>query len=186
MSLISEFEKTWCCARTKPKHEHIAAANLSRNLGLEIFNPRLQVERATRRGVVRASEPLFPCYIFVQCGSGSWNDIRYTTGVSSLVHFGGRIPSIPDAVIDELKECFDAEEPLALEDRLLPGAAVSIADGAFCGFEAIVLRSLPAKRRVQVLLDILGRPTLVEVDRGSITVENQTVADLLPSLAVAR
>ncbi len=44
-------DKAWYCARTKPKHEHIAAANLLKNLGLEVFNPRLRVERATQRGL---------------------------------------------------------------------------------------------------------------------------------------
>jgi len=29
----------WYCARTKPKHEHIAAANLRKNLNLEVFIP---------------------------------------------------------------------------------------------------------------------------------------------------
>jgi len=43
----------WYCARTKPKHEHIVAAGLKRNLGLEVFHPRLRIERPTRRGVVR-------------------------------------------------------------------------------------------------------------------------------------
>lgn len=184
--MSAELDRAWYCARTKPKHEHIAAANLSRNLGLEVFNPRLQVERATRRGVVRATEPLFPCYIFVQCFSTSWNDIRYVAGVSSLVHFGNRIPVVPDEVIDELKECFDAEELLAVEDHLFPGAEVSINDGAFRGSQATVLRILPAKQRVQVLLDILGRPTVVEVGRWSVSLENAGMADLLPSLALAR
>lgn len=184
--MSEEFKKAWYCARTKPKHEHIAAANLSRNLGLDVFNPRLRLERATRRGVVRITEPLFPCYVFVQCASSSWNDIRYVTGVSSLVRFGGRIPSVPDEVISDLKECFEAEEPLAVEDRLFPGAEVSIAEGAFCGFHATVLRAFPAKRRVQVLLDILGRQTLVEVDRWAVTLENRRVVDLLPSLALAQ
>jgi transcriptional antiterminator RfaH len=186
MSMSEDFEKSWYCARTKPKHEHIAAANLSRNLGLEVFNPRLRIERATRRGVVRSAEPLFPCYVFVQCFSSAWNDIRYITGVSSLVQFGDRIPSVPDSVIGELRECFDAQESLEVEDRLFPGAEVSVADGAFRGFQAIVLRTLPAKRRVQVLLDILGRPTLVELDQWSVTLENRNVADLLPSLVLAR
>lgn len=185
-NMSADFKKAWYCARTKPKHEHIAAANLSRNLGLEVFNPRLRMERATRRGVVRATEPLFPCYVFVQCFNSAWNDIRYITGVSSLVQFGDRIPSVPDSVIQELRECFDAQESLAVEDRLFPGAEVSVAEGAFCGFQAIVLRSLPAKRRVQVLLDILGRPTLVELDRWSVSLENRNVVDSLPSLALAR
>jgi transcriptional antiterminator RfaH len=175
--------EAWYCARTKPKHEHIAAANLRRQLSLEVFNPCLRMERATRRGPVRSIEPLFPCYIFVRCRNSHWNDIRYVNGISSLVHFGDRVPIVPDLVVHELRECFDAEEPLSVEDALAPGAEVTVAEGAFRGFEAIVLRMLPAKRRVQVLMDVLGRPTLVEVDRHSVTVENRRMADLLPSLA---
>lgn len=186
MSMSEDFGLAWYCARTKPKHEHIAAANLSHNLGLEVFNPRLRVERATRRGLVRTTEPLFPCYIFVQCLSRSWNDIRYVNGVSSLVHFGNRIPSVPDVVIDDLKECFGAETPLAVEEELVPGVEVAIVEGAFRGFQAIVLRTLPARQRVQVLLEILGRPTPVEVDRWSVTWENPSMANLLPALALAR
>ncbi|HZV35866.1 MAG TPA: transcription termination/antitermination NusG family protein, partial [Verrucomicrobiae bacterium] len=76
----------WYCARTKPKHEHIAAANLRKNLGLEVFNPQLRVERSTRRGLVRTIEPLFPCYIFVRCAIQERLDqIRYTNGISSIV-----------------------------------------------------------------------------------------------------
>ena len=181
--MTQDFSVAWYCARTKPKHEHIAAANVGRNLGLEVFDPRLRMERATRRGVVRTVEPLFPCYVFVRCPAEALNDIRYVTGISSLVHFGQRVPTVPDPVIEQLKACFEAEEPLAVEDRLFPGAEVFVAEGAFRGFQAIVLRTLPAKRRVQILLDILGGPTLVEVDRHTLTLENRTVADLVPSLA---
>ena len=66
-STIQAEALAWYCARTKPKHEHIAAANLRKNLNLEVFHPRLRIERATRRGVVRVNEPLFPCYIFIRC-----------------------------------------------------------------------------------------------------------------------
>ena len=185
-SMTEEGNKAWYCARTKPKHEHIASANLSKTLGLEVFNPCLRVERSTRRGIVRTIEPLFPCYVFVQCVSTAWNDIRFVGGVSSLVSFGSKIASVPDSVIEDLKECFEAEEPLDVDDRLYPGAEVSVSEGAFCGFQAIVLRTLPSRQRVQVLLDILGRPTLVEVDRQSVSLENQSMADRMPSLAAAR
>ena len=92
---------------------------------------------------------------------------------------------MPDSVISELKECFDTEEPFPVEDRLFPGAEVSVIEGAFRGFQAIVFRMLPAKRRVQILLDILGRPTPVEVDRHMVTLENHRMADLVPALAIA-
>ena len=174
----------WYCARTKPKHEHIAAAGLSRNLGLEVFHPRLRMERATRRGVMRVIEPLFPCYLFVRCVLDEHlDDIRYVNGVSSLVQFGQRIATVPDPVVDELRQCFEAEEPMSVEDRLYPGAEVTVAEGALLGARAIVVRLLPSKRRVQVLLDFLGRTTLAEVDRKSVTLENRCVAELMPLLA---
>ncbi len=179
-------DKAWYCARTKPKHEHIAAANLLKNLGLEVFNPRLRVERATQRGLVRTVEPLFPCYIFIQCQPHDWNDVRYVNGVSSLVHFGGMIPTVPELVIEDLKRCFETEEPLLVEDLLLPGSEVTVADGTFRGFQATVLKTLPARNRVQILLDILGRPTVVELDRHSVTLENRSLAASMPLLAAVR
>jgi transcriptional antiterminator RfaH len=176
----------WYCARTQPKHEHIAAANLSSRLGLEVFNPRLRLERATRRGVVRVIEPLFPCYIFVRCALAERLDsIRYTNGISSLVHFGTRIPTVPDNVIEELRQCFESEEPMAVEDRLAPGSEVTVAEGVFLGARGIVVRTLPARRRVQILLDFLGRTTVAEVDRKSVSVEDRRLADLMPALALA-
>jgi transcriptional antiterminator RfaH len=177
----------WYCARTKPKHEHIVAAGLKRNLGLEVFHPRLRMERPTKRGVVRVVEPLFPCYVFVRCNIGECLDsVRYVNGVSSLVHFGQRIPIVPDQVVEELKQCFETQEMMDVEDQLCAGTEVTVGEGAFHGFNGIVLRVLPAKQRVQILLDFLGRTTLAEVDRKSLVVENRSMADMMPSLAMTR
>ena len=174
----------WYCARTKPKHEHIAAANLRKNLNLEVFHPRLRIERATRRGVMRVSEPLFPCYMFFRCLiEEKLGEIQRTSGVSTVVHFAHRIPKIADAVIEELKECFEGEETMTVEDRLSPGDEVLVAEGAFSGMRAFVLRVMPARRRVQVLLDVLGRPTPAEIDENSVIVEGNGVANLVPMLA---
>ena len=181
---IQHGESAWYCARTKPKHEHIAAANVGKRLGLEVFHPRLRLERATRRGVMRVVEPLFPCYIFIRCILENFSDeIRHVTGISSLVHFGHKIPAVPDGAIVELKQCFESEQPMVVEDGVIPGAEVNIAEGVFMGFSGTVLRTLSAGQRVQILLDFLGRVTLAEVDRRSLRVENRRVADLLPLLA---
>jgi hypothetical protein len=48
------------------------------------------------------------------------------------------------------------------------------------------LRVMPARQRVQVLLDILGGPTPVEVDRTAVVLERDTVADWVPVLAAAQ
>jgi transcriptional antiterminator RfaH len=174
----------WYCARTKPKHEHIAAANLRQNSAFEVFHPRLRIERATQRGVMRVVEPLFPCYIFVRCVlAENFNDIKHTSGISSLVHFGQKIPAVPDAVIEELRECFEADDPMTVEDRISPADEVIFVDGAFTGMRAFVLRVMPAKKRVQVLLQVLGGPTPVEVERSAVVLERNTLADFVPVLA---
>jgi transcriptional antiterminator RfaH len=174
----------WYCIRTKPKHDHIAAANLRRNLGLQVFNPSLRFERTTRNGIRRVTEPLFPCYIFVRCAlEKSIDDIQHANGVATLVHFGTRVPPIADLVIEELQMLFPVAEPLSVEDKILPGEEVAVGDGPFLGMKAVVLRVLPARQRVQVLLEILGRPAPLEIDWNFVVRESRnTVAHLAPVL----
>jgi transcription antitermination factor NusG len=105
-------------------------------------------------------------------------------GVSTIIQFGGRVPTIPLGVIQELRQSFESDDPVPVGDRLSPGAEVVLTDGAFEGMRASILRSMPVKQRVQVLFEILGRPTAVEVDRRSVALENGSLADLLPWLAV--
>src|SRR5580698_2775364 len=176
----------WYCVRTKPKHEHIAAANLARQAGLEIFCPRLRVERSTRRGIVRILEPLFPCYLFVRCVlEEKLDDMRYANGVGSLVHFGGVIPRVPEEVVEGLRAYFANEEVVFVRDELQPGTEVVVAEGAFEGMRASVLRVLPSRQRVQVLLEILGRPTAVEVERACVTLEGNSLTARAPFMAAA-
>lgn len=178
-------ELAWYCARSKPKSEHIAAANLRKRLGLEVFHPRLRSEKTTWRGVVKhVTEPLFPGYLFVRCViEDSADQIRHTAGVSSIVNFGQRIPRVPEAVVGELQECFGVEETLAIDKQPSAGDGVTLCAGVFYGMQAVVLRAWPAKRRVQILLDILGRPTPIEVDTSLVSLERKRVSELLPTLA---
>ena len=176
--------QAWYSARTKPKHEHIAAANLRKNLGLDVFSPRLRLEKLTRRGLVSVTEPLFPCYIFVRCVlEERISDIQHTVGVNRLVNFGGKIPEVADSIITELRDCFENEDVITIKTNLMPGDEVTVAEGAFAGMSAYVLKSLPAKKRVQILLEILGQHTTVEVERAAVLLKNNSLVDLAPVLA---
>ena len=175
----------WYAVWAKAKHEHIAAANLDRNLNLETFLPRLQFKKITRRGPREVTEPLFPGYLFVRCVLEDWmSDIQHTGGVNRLVQFGGRIPSIADSVIEELQRHFESGKVVLADDPLRPGDEVTVAHGAFAGMNASVLRNSPPRRRIQILLEILGRPATVEVERYMISPRRNTIALLVPFLAV--
>ncbi|HEU5395918.1 MAG TPA: transcriptional activator RfaH [Verrucomicrobiae bacterium] len=186
-ALASDEPPAWYCARTKPKHEHIAAANLRKHLGLEVFNPRIRLERPTRRRpMLKTVEPLFPCYVFVRCVLGQdMNEIRHTNGISSLVHFGLRIPVVADSIVDELRACFPEDETISVPNDFAPGDEIYVTSGAFAGMHAQVLRNFPARHRVQILLDILGRSTPVEVDKDFVVLTKEALADLVPVLAAS-
>ena len=165
-----EERKFWFCLRTHPKHEHIAAAGLS-NRGIQAFNPQLRIRRATKRGPVWFNESVFIGYIFARFDLQSQLDIvRYCGSVSEVVHFSSGYPSIPDTQMDELKAIFGADDMLVLVPGLSTGDTVRIVGGAFHDLLAVVKQVLPAKQRVQTLLEFLGQMTMVELDLQCVTV----------------
>jgi transcriptional antiterminator RfaH len=157
-------DAAWFCVRSQPKHEHIAAANLRQQLNIEVFSPRIRFRRATRRGPVWVTESLFPNYLFARFDwRSSLRLIHHAPGVAGVVHFGSRWPTIPDSVIDELRAMLGNEEFHLIGDEVEPGDEVRVSGGAFHGLEGVVTRVMPGRARVGILLEFLGRQTMVEV-----------------------
>ena len=154
----------WFCIRTQHKHEHIAAASLRKDLGLETFLPRLRFKRSTQRGPVWFTEALFPNYLFARFSLASrLLAVQHARGVRDIVHFGQRWPAVPDPVIASLQSALGPAEVHVLGDDLQPGQFVEIAGGVFHGLSAVVLRVMASQERIAVLLDFLGRQTPVEL-----------------------
>jgi transcriptional antiterminator RfaH len=169
--------RSWFCLRSQPKHEHIAAAHLQTEAGIEVYLPRIRFKRATRRGPVWFTEALFPNYLFARFELASrLRQIHHARGVAGVVHFGDRWPAIPDAVIGDLRATVGDTEVHVLPDQFTPGETVQVSGGAFDGLKAVVLRFLPAKERVAVLLDFLGRQTAVELAAGNLVREGEARA----------
>lgn len=159
---------TWFCLRSQPKHEHIGAMHL-RQSGIEAFAPRIRFKRKTRRGPVWFTEALFPTYLFARFNwQKSLRQVHHIRGVTGVVHFGTRWPTIPDADIELLRSNIGENEIRVLDPELEPGAEVQIAAGPLEGIKAVVTRLIPSNERVQVLLDFLGRQSTVELDREAL------------------
>src|SRR6478672_11621731 len=94
----------WFCLRSQARHEHIAARHLSQMEGVQVFNPRIKFARATKHGAVWLTESLFPNYLFARFDwKTGLNKVHYAPGVSGIVRFGDKWPTIPDSTIEELK-----------------------------------------------------------------------------------
>jgi transcriptional antiterminator RfaH len=154
----------WFCLRTQPKHEHLAATALRRQLEITCFSPRLRFRRATRRGAVWFVEAMFPGYLFAEfVYSRQHRQVEYSSGIQGFVRFGDQVAALDSSIIANLRQTADEEEILTFNPEIQVGQAVRIAEGPFQGLEALVTYLLPAKERIRVLLDFLGRSLETEV-----------------------
>ena len=159
----------WFCIRSQAKHEHIAAAYLREELGLEVYLPRVQFRRTTRLGAKWFIEALFPGYLFARFDlCECYRQVHHGHGAQGIVHFGSHWPAIPVQVIDELRQIIPDERPHLCREGLSPGDPVIISGGPLHNLEAVVTRVMPGKRRVGVLLEFLGRQTMVEMTTESL------------------
>ena len=174
-------EARWYCLRSQPKHEHIAAAHLRRMVdSIDVFCPRLRIKRRCRRGAVWFVEAMFPSYLFARYDPvASLHLVRSAPGVKSVLQFGPSTVTIRDEIIECLRAEFDQKDMHEVPDAIQPGDEVTITSGPFNGLQASVLRFLPAVDRVQLLLEMLGRTTPVEVAREDVVTQKSTTQLLL-------
>ena len=171
-AIVTPLEIGWFCVRSQPKREHIAAAHLRMLEEVEVFCPRLRVKKATKRGLVTFIESLFPNYLFARFDSKLLLDkVKHSPSVSTIVHFGNRLPKVPEEVIAELRSGFPEDEILDCDRHVEEGDEVLIGEGPFSGMKATVLRVMTPYQRVEVLLEMLGRTTPVIVNPGLLVVE---------------
>ena len=162
---LAQIETTlWFCLRTQPKHEHLAATALRRQLEITCFSPRLRFRRATRRGAVWFVEAMFPGYLFAEfVYSRQHRQVEYSPGIQGVVRFGDQVAALDSSTIANLRQTADEEEIVTFNPEIHVGQAVRIAEGPFQGLEALVTQLLPAKERIRVLLEFLGRSLETEV-----------------------
>ena len=167
-------QEAWFCLRAQPKHEHIAAAHLRQDAHIEVFLPRIRFKRMTRQGPAWTTEALFPNYLFARFNLvNSLRQVHHSRGVRGIVHFGERWPTIPDAVINDLRTVMGMEDVHVLAAEPQPGETAQIGGGVFQGLEAVITRVMPGQARVAVLMDFLGQQTTVEVDRSLLILERE-------------
>jgi transcriptional antiterminator RfaH len=159
----------WFCLRTEPKHEHIAAATLRRQLNVTCFSPRVRFPKATRRGRVWFIEAMFPGYLFARFTYPLLHRrIEHSPGIRGIVHFGDYVATLDPQTMAALQEKTGEDEIITLDPEIKVGQSVKIAEGPFQGLEVVVTRLLPARERVKVLLEFLGRPVETEISTPKI------------------
>lgn len=157
----------WYLVHTRPNSERKAELNLQAQ-GFATFLPQIEKTIRHARCLKTVRRPLFPRYLFVRLdlGQDRWLSVNSTVGVSRLFTQQGRPVAVPFGIVETLLAHSDAG--LTRLDRLLvEGQRVRILSGALADFTATVVR-LDARRRVGVLLEIMGAVVPVSIDRRAL------------------
>ncbi|MFP6854561.1 MAG: transcription termination/antitermination NusG family protein [Opitutales bacterium] len=153
----------WFCVRSKPRSEKLATFHLDKLDGVEVFFPHVRRVRKSRSST-ESTQPLFPGYLFAQFDPRqNLRAVHYCQGVSYVVKCQQKPVRVPNVVMVELKKV--AMEGI-LEVVDLPhqvGDEVRIVSGLFRGGEGKIVKLAPARERIKVLFEILGRETEVEI-----------------------
>lgn len=158
-------QREWYCVHTKSKSEHLAAAAL-RLLGIECYCPRIRFQRVTPRGKVWFTEALFPSYVFARFNyMESLRAVKYANHVIRIVTFGDEPVSLPNDVIEGLKVEMRGEEVREVNHGVKVGDTVEVAEGPMRGLKGIIESIAGGEDRVKVLLEFLGRQSLVNVSK---------------------
>ena len=152
-----------------------------RNLdGVEVFLPRIRFRRATRQGTAWVTEALFPNYLFARFNwQKSLREVQHARGVHGVVHFGERWPTIRDGIIEDLRRAVGVTELCVIPAQVAPGDEVEITGGTFHGLHAVVTRVMPNRERVAVLMEFLGRQTIIELPTGTVIKQGSGRATIL-------
>jgi transcriptional antiterminator RfaH len=162
-------EPIWFCLKTQPKREHLAATALRRQFGIECFSPRLRFQRMTERGPVWFLEAMFPGYLFAKFTYATQHRaVESSHGISGIVRFGDRLASLPENIVIGLQLAVGADEIVTVDTSLKIGQSVQVAEGPFQGLEAVVTNLLPAKERIRVLFEFLGRAVELEIPAAKV------------------
>ena len=162
----------WFLAYTKPRFESVAQVNLQQQ-GFEVYLPLYKKFKKTETGSVSVFEPMFPRYIFFRPSrpSQSITTVRSTKGVNNLVRFGFEPAVMPDNVLQLIRELEQSRNQVSVQEAspFKTGQRVRLKHNALNNMQGLI-QSVGAKR-VAVLLEIMGRPSVVQVEHHQLEVD---------------
>jgi transcriptional antiterminator RfaH len=166
-------QAAWYVIHTRPKCEHLAAGLMLGLPDVETYCPRIKFQRNTKRGKVWFVEALFPSYFFARfVPAVSIRAVKHSQNVIRVVDFGGQMSPVADSVIQMIREEMDGQVIKEIHIGVKVGDVVELTDGPMRGLKGIVNSIHSGDERVKILMEFLGRESLVEVQTSQILTEH--------------
>jgi len=162
--------KEWYCVRSKVKQERVAYARLSSQLEVECYLPMISKVLRGKNAGKKVAEPLFPGYFFVRVDLlTELRKVNYAQGVSGFVRSGDRFPIIKQEVIAAIiRFCEELEDENVFSSSIQEGDDVELIGQLMDGTKGKVLKLIPAKNRIRILVEFLNNMVEMEVDASEV------------------
>jgi len=145
----------WYPVYTRSRAEKKADDELNRK-GISTYLPLKKTVKqwSDRKKIVE--EPLIKSYLFLYISAKEYAEVLMTNGIARFVYFSGKIASIPDQQIHDLKLLLATDADLEVIDyEIKPGERVLIKAGPFKGIIAELV-SVQNKQRIILRLQNMG------------------------------
>src|SRR5262245_46727182 len=159
---VTQRNKHWCAVYTKPQREEFAEVNLHLR-GVETFFPKLFLPKSAKRK--KQIVPLFPSYLFVCIDviSFEYASVIWCPGVKRMITFNGTPAIVEQSIIGFLMGQAGGDGVISARCNVTVGQQVAINWGPFDGLVGSMQELPNARGRVKILLELLSRPTRVDV-----------------------
>ncbi|HVW15759.1 MAG TPA: UpxY family transcription antiterminator [Mucilaginibacter sp.] len=152
----------WYPVYTHPRAEKKAAQALTQK-GVEAYLPLRRQLRQWSDRKKWVDEPFIKSYLFVRVTEHEHAEVLMTKGIARFIYFGGKIASMPDRQIDDLKLLMASPLELEItEENLLPGEKIVIKAGPLKGMTGEVI-SYRSQRQLALRLESLGCSIIIHV-----------------------
>lgn len=163
-------EETWHCYRVAQKKEHLVAESARRELGLDVFCPRISEVKKTKLGYSRFTNAMFAGYLFVRKESEiTVSEMVRFRGVTGIVRYATHVPSVPAVFIHGLRKELENDILYVDEEAFDEGESVEVQAGPLAGMIGRVIDAKSEGERVSVLLDFIGRSVEVKIPKNNLT-----------------
>ncbi|TCC92247.1 UpxY family transcription antiterminator [Pedobacter frigiditerrae] len=157
----------WYPIYTRSRAEKKTAEALTkRNITSYLPLKKVLKQWSDRKKVIE--EPLLKSYLFIHISSKEYNEVLMTYGVTRFIYFSGKIASIPDKQLEDLRLLLANGTDLELIDyNISPGEKVLIKAGPFKGIIAELV-SLKNKKSIVLRLENIGYSILINTSMAFI------------------
>jgi transcription antitermination factor NusG len=157
----------WYPVYTNPRAEKKTYEQLVRK-SIEVYLPLKKTLKQWSDRKKWVQEPLISSYLFVYIKTNEMATVLTTPGISRFIYFSGKVATIPEKQIEQIKRLLQTDSPFSITTRQFEkGEQVQVIAGPLQGLTGELIE-YQSEKRILLRVGPVGESLLVQVSPGII------------------